>query len=30
MHINWTVVAFIIGFVFVVINNKKFKKIIKK
>lgn len=30
MYINWTAIAFIIGGVFVIINNRKFKKIVKK
>lgn len=30
MYIHWAALAFIIGSIFVIINNKKFKKIIKK
>lgn len=30
MFINWTTIAIIIGFVFVLVNNRKFRTILKK
>lgn len=30
MYINWTAIAITIGFVFVLINNRKFRTILKK